>query len=212
MAPEVLGLSFSKGSFMKSLFVCLTVFCLGFSAVAGVDSSGGSIGGSLQISSGFSPGAFSISMFSPKSGTLETIRKYFVLAGAKENISVSGSDFELENNSIFLISSKFNTPDGLQYYQLNLTLPYQDLYDVSSSPQTASLSFRGPLALILYQAMEKSGAKSVGQNIDSQTGQVVGQIFLDESLLCQKSSDGGLRGGTWCKVTTHLDRGSFEGL
>jgi hypothetical protein len=188
---------------MKSLLFCLSLLAFGTQAMAGVDSSGGSIGGSLQISTGFAPGAFSISVFSPKSGVLATALKYFVAAGAKENVHTSGSDYEVENNSAFLINSETNAPEGNEYYQLNLRLPFEDLYEISTSPQYSSFAFRGPLAAILYQAMDVGGAKVVGQTLDPQTGQVIGKLLMDESLFCQKSPEGSLRGGTWCRLTTH---------
>ncbi|MBK7890893.1 MAG: hypothetical protein IPJ84_08615 [Bdellovibrionales bacterium] len=91
---------------MKRLSAVLIVFIAFFSIQSGangVNSSGGTgVGGHFTLSTGYSPGAMDVSIFTSQSGGLSVVKKYFELAGAQPSVGPAGSVYQIEPGSAFL--------------------------------------------------------------------------------------------------------------
>lgn len=182
---------------MKRLSIALVVLIALFSIQSGangVNSSGGTgVGGHFTLSTGYSPGAMDISIFTSESSGLSVVKKYFELAGAQPSVGPAGAVYQIEPGSAFIVNSMASAPNGTEFYQLNLTLKFDELYDIGAGNGLVTIAFRGGLADMLYSTMESSGATRIGQTTH-------GSILQDEALICQKSAAGGLRGGVWCSL------------
>ncbi len=188
---------------MKSVqaivFSLATLVFAGLTYAQGVDSSGGGgAAGHLQLSSGFAPGAFSVTLRSDATGALSTVLKYLKVAGAKPVPTNDGTSYVLGQASIF--ESKKALPTSVYFHQMQMTIAYADINSVTTAGARTQLEFRGPVAEALYAGMEKGGAEIIAKNLD-RNRQVMGMSYFEgKSLGCDKRGPEGLRGGISCSI------------
>lgn len=182
---------------MKNTFYIIASFLfLSLVTQAGVDSSGGGSGGNFSMSSGFKPGVYNVTILSPINGPLAGVMKYFKLTGARP-FAVNGGNALILGDTVITQSNNVTNP---MYYQMQFSLAYGDVYRVATSSQMTLLEFRGPLATILYAAMEQAGALVIAKNLDNNR-HVVGVTYLEKnSFMCKKQNEGGPRGGISCTL------------
>ncbi len=190
---------------MRNALLLIT-FLISSISFAGPNGSGGGGGGQFQLSSGYTPGQFDVSIFSEKIGIIGTVLKYYVIAGAVKKEANYFSYYEIpgqtdsaiiENKSMPDMEGNLTPPEPKEEMQLNFKFAYADLVRMNSGAgeemQVTSVEFKGPFADMLYAAMEKGGAKFYAQYLDNHS-QVIGYEFRDENLSCSKNT-----AFTWCE-------------
>ncbi len=198
---------------MKKTFLLSLMLLTGFAnayAAGGDSSTGGGGGGNLQIATGYHEGALDISIFSPKTGALSYVLKYYMLGGARKHTNTDGSfSYSLPNDPSAIL--EYKEDDGFGggapgadisassqkiILQMNMVLPFAQLREVSSGNGTSHIFFHGITAETLYRGMKASGIAPSGWTIDKNGNEV--PQYSDGSLSCAVYFNPGW--GTGCQI------------
>lgn len=152
--------------------------------------SGAAFGESVQVSAGYAPGAFSVSVFGDKTGVVFEALSYYQKAGsvATEIKGCPACPYTIHaipaEKDHAIVESPLADGQWVPFLLWNFLIPVDALRELRGSGQGTYLGFGGPMADTMYRGMG-GVLQPVGYTVH-QDGTQIGPIYQGKALGCSK--------------------------